>query len=171
MSNQDLHVLNGRSAGFVTRLVAFFIDLVIVSGMVALGGWIAVLADNTLEAFDIDVRANLAAVYVVLVPFIIGLYFVMLWSLTGRTFGKSLLGLRVINKDGRPPTIGRSVVRLLGYAVSAIVFWVGYLWVLIDDERQAWHDHFARTWVIYDYTRSAAGETYEGYIDQSQGSS
>lgn len=164
MSNEnDFHVLNGRVAGFVTRLFAYVIDVAVVAGIVALGGWIAVLIDNTLSSVNIDPRIDMATIYVFMIPFIIALYFVMFWSLTGRTIGKWFMGLRVVAKDGKPPSIGHSLIRVFGYAVSAIVFWVGYLWVLIDDERQAWHDHMARTFVVYDYSRRPSGQTYDDY--------
>lgn len=169
MTNRnDMHVLNGRAAGFVTRLFAFAIDLVVVAGILAIGGWIAVLADDTLERVGVETRASLSSIYVVLIPFIIALYFVMFWALTGRTIGKSLMGLRVVSSSGQSPTIGRSIIRILGYGISAIVFWVGYLWVLVDKNRRAWHDHMASTWVVYDYARPSAGETYEDYLEQSE---
>ena len=76
------------------------------------------------------------------------------------------MGLRVVNQDGRPPTIGRSIVRALGYALSALAFWIGYVWVIIDDERQGWHDHMARTWVVYDYSRTSSSEMLNEYLEE-----
>ncbi|HSJ72520.1 MAG TPA: RDD family protein [Acidimicrobiia bacterium] len=161
MTKRTEHILNGRTAGFVTRLFAFVADAAVVAGIIAIGGWIAVLIDNVIAQVGLDLRISLGAIYVFLIPLIIGLYFVMFWSLTGRTIGKWLLGLRVIGHDGHPPTIGRSILRVGGYGLSAIVFWIGYVWVLFDDDRQAWHDHIARTWVIYDYSRQPAIEFVE----------
>lgn len=163
----ELHVLNGRAAGFVTRLLAFSADLVVLAGIIAVGGWIAVLADTTLETLGVQARTELTSIYVILIPFIMGLYFVLLWSLTGRTIGKWFMGLKVVGSNGRPPTVGRSIVRVLGYLVSAVAFWIGYLWVIIDDDRKAWHDHMARTSVVYDYSRRAPGETYTNFLDQN----
>ena len=128
------------------------------------------LADNTLETVGVDTRITLSSIYVVLIPFIIGLYFVMFWALTGRTIGKWFMGLRVVRADGHPPTLLRSIVRLLGYGLSAIVFWMGYLWVIIDDQRKGWHDHMAATWVVYDYARRSSGEAYEEYLRHSESS-
>lgn len=152
----DTELLDGRPAGFVTRLLAYAVDLAIVAGIIALGGWIAVLADNLLETLGVQIRLSLSALYVFLIPFIAGLYFVVFWALTGRTIGKSIMGLKVVAPSGMPPTIGRSIVRVLGYALSAIVFWAGYLWVLVDPDRKAWHDHMANTYVVYDYSREPA---------------
>lgn len=161
MSRKGEHVLNGRTAGFVTRLFAYVADAAVVAGIIAIGGWIAVLIDDVIAQVGLDLRISLGAIYVFFIPLIIGLYFVMFWSLTGRTIGKWLLGLRVIGRDGHPPTIGRSIIRVVGYGLSAIAFWLGYIWVLIDDDRQAWHDHLAHTWVIYDYSRQPAIEFTE----------
>ena len=159
----EYHVLQGRSAGFVTRLLAYLADLAVVAGILSLSGWIAVLADNVIEQLGLDPGTDLATIYVFMIPFIIGGYFVILWALTGRTVGKWFMGLKVVGRDGLPPTIGRSFVRVIGYGLSAVLMWAGYLWVIIDDERQAWHDHMAKTWVIYDYERLNRGEIYENY--------
>ena len=88
---------------------------------------------------------SLGGAYVFAVPLIIGAYYVGLWALTGATVGKWLLGLRIVGPDGNPPTIGRSVIRFIGYGLSAIVFFLGYIWVLFDEERRAWHDDLAGT--------------------------
>ena len=167
MSDRDLHVLDGRTAGFVTRLFAFVADIAIVAGIVAIGGWIAVLIDGVLEDLGVNVRATLSAIYIFCIPFIIGAYFVMFWTLTGRTIGKWFLGLRVIRADGRPPSIGRAIIRFIGYGISAIVFWMGYIWVAIDNDRRAWHDRMAKTWVVYDYTRERGHAMLEEYLADS----
>jgi uncharacterized RDD family membrane protein YckC len=155
-TGSEADLLDGRPAGFVTRLLAFAADIAIVAGIIALGGWIAVLVDNLLETLGLDPRLSLAALYVFLIPFIAGLYFVVFWSLTGRTIGKSILGLKVVAPSGMPPSIGRSILRVLGYVLSAMALWAGYLWVLVDADRKAWHDHMANTYVVYDYSREPA---------------
>lgn len=163
MSKDEAHLLQGLTAGFVTRMFAYVIDMVVVAGILAIAGWIAVIVDNLIKEIGINVRVDLATIYVFMIPFIIVLYYVMFWSLTGRTIGKWFMGLKVIGLNGRPPTIGRSLLRVIGYGLSAIVFWAGYFWVIVDEERQAWHDHMARTWVVYDYGRRKEGETYNDY--------
>jgi len=159
----EFHVLQGRSAGFVTRLFAYLADLAVIAGLMAVSGWLAVLADTVIESIGLDPRVDLATIYLFMIPFLIGSYYVLFWSLTGRTIGKWFMGLKVVGRDGRPPSIGRSIVRLFGYALSALALWTGYLWIIIDDERQGWHDHLAKTWVIYDYERRDGGQIYENY--------
>jgi uncharacterized RDD family membrane protein YckC len=161
------HALQGRTAGFVTRLFAYVADIVVLAGIIALGGWIAVLIDTVFEKMGLNPNVDIASIYVFLIPWIMGFYFVVFWSLTGRTIGKWIMGLKVIRADGQPPTIGRSFIRFIGYGVSAIVFWMGYFWVLIDSDRQGWHDHMAKTWVVYDYERHQKGEVYASFIERS----
>lgn len=167
----EFHVLQDRAAGFVTRLFAFLADLAVIAGLMAVSGWLAVLADTVIESIGLDPPIDIATIYVVMIPFLIGTYYVLFWALTGRTVGKWFMGLKIVGRDGRPPTIGRSLLRLVGYGVSALVFWLGYAWIIIDDERQGWHDHLARTWVIYDYERRDDGQVYENFqrrADRSQ---
>lgn len=164
----EFHILRGRTAGLITRLFAFGMDLAVLAGILAVGGWIAVLVDSAFEQTGLDVRIDLSTIYVYLIPFIIAFYFVIFRALTGRTIGKWFMGLKVVAANGRPPTIGRSFVRTIGYGLSAVVFWIGYLWVIIDDERQGWHDHMAKTWVVYDYERRKPGEVYEAFLDRAE---
>ncbi len=162
------YVLEGRTAGFISRMLAFFVDLVVVGGILALGGSLAVLFDTMLEQLGIAPRIGASTVYIYLVPFIIGSYFVVMWSLVGRTVGKWFMGVRVVGVDGRPPTSGRSIVRFLGYGISAVALWIGYLWIIVDDERRAWHDHLAKTWVVYEYERRQGGEVYRSFVERAE---
>lgn len=164
--SDDYHILQGRTAGFVTRLFAYAADLVVVAGILALGGWLAVLVDDMVARMGVESRVDIATIYVFSIPLVIGLYFVMFWALTGRTIGKWFMGLKVIGENGRPPSIGRSLLRLVGYALSTVAFWIGFAWVIVDDERQGWHDHIAKTWVVYDYERHKGGELYLDFIEQ-----
>ena len=59
------------------------------------------------------------------------------------------MGLQVVSSDGADLGLGRSVLRFLGYIVSLLPLGAGFLWVLGDNERRGWHDHIARTQVIY----------------------
>lgn len=60
------------------------------------------------------------------------------------------MGVRIARTNGKPLTIGRALLRYLGYWLSAIPLGLGFFWVLVDDQRQGWHDKLADTYVIYD---------------------
>jgi uncharacterized RDD family membrane protein YckC len=67
----------------------------------------------------------------------------------GATPGKRIVGIRVTDADGGG-AIGyrRGFVRRLGYGLGGLVLYVGWLWMLGDERRQAWHDKLANTVVV-----------------------
>jgi uncharacterized RDD family membrane protein YckC len=68
---------------------------------------------------------------------------------SGQTLGKKALGIRVIDfATGGPIGYGRGFIRWIGRTVSAVVFFLGYLWMLWDREKQAWHDKMANDVVV-----------------------
>lgn len=67
----------------------------------------------------------------------------------GTTPGKNLLSMRVVKEDGHPAGFVTMLFReTIGKLISSMVLSLGYLWILIDKDRQAWHDKFASTYVI-----------------------
>ena len=137
----------GEYAGFVTRMVSFIADLVliivIIIGITATGEIVQNFFgfhELTNTMINLWVAASSMAV-------ILG-YFITFWMLTGQTPGLYLMGLRVVRTDGGRVTIGIAVRRMIGYYISAFLF-LGYLWVLWDDQRQGWHDKLAGTFVVY----------------------
>lgn len=68
---------------------------------------------------------------------------------SGTTPGKKLLGMRVIKEDGSPAGWFTMFFReVIGKAISLSIFSIGFLWILLDPERQGWHDKLASTYVI-----------------------
>jgi uncharacterized RDD family membrane protein YckC len=67
----------------------------------------------------------------------------------GRTVGKMALGIMVSDVGGGGP-IGyrRAFIRWAGRLLSAVVFLLGYLWMLWDKENQTWHDKMAASVVV-----------------------
>lgn len=66
----------------------------------------------------------------------------------GQSFGKRFIGLRLVRVDGQPITYKTAAIRLFGYALSLLVFGLGFLWMLWDDRQRGWHDRLARTLVV-----------------------
>jgi uncharacterized RDD family membrane protein YckC len=75
-------------------------------------------------------------------------YFTWFHGLTGQTPGKMLLGLRVAQASGEPMTPGVAFLRTVGSLISALFFWLGFLWVAFDGRKQGWHDKIAATVVL-----------------------
>jgi uncharacterized RDD family membrane protein YckC len=76
-------------------------------------------------------------------------YFVGFWTWRGQTPGMMLLGLRIArDADGTPPGLGRSILRYIGYVISAFVLFIGFIWIAFDSKKQGWHDKIAGTVVV-----------------------
>ena len=75
-------------------------------------------------------------------------YHVGFWTWKGTTPGGMICQLRVVRTDGRPLEFVESLVRGLTGIISLTVAGLGFLWILRDPERQAWHDRVAGTYVV-----------------------
>jgi uncharacterized RDD family membrane protein YckC len=146
-------------AGFVSRAIAFITDIVAmtVAIVVVIALSQAVLSFFTLYGLLGQRIVNSAqfqaivdvALAVIGAAIAIG-YPVGFWVLLGQTPGQWLLGVRIVRVTGKPLTVRRALLRYLGYWLSAIPLGLGFLWVLVDDRRQGWHDKLAGTYVVYE---------------------
>jgi uncharacterized RDD family membrane protein YckC len=75
-------------------------------------------------------------------------YFAGMWAWKGTTIGGIVVNLKVVRLDDKPVTITVAIVRGLGAAFSALVFFLGFFWIAWDKERQGWHDKIAGTVVV-----------------------
>ena len=80
---------------------------------------------------------------------IAGGYFVLFWSTTGQTPGMRLFRLRV-HSSGAVPSVGRSIVRMVGLVLAIVPFFLGFVPVLFDERRRGLPDFLAGTVVKYE---------------------
>lgn len=83
--------------------------------------------------------------------FIVNIWEVVCWS-RSKTIGKQLMGMRVIDAETHGE-VGwwRMLVReVAGKFISAIVFLLGFAWILFDDKHQGWHDKIIGSQVVDD---------------------
>jgi uncharacterized RDD family membrane protein YckC len=153
----------GSYAGFISRLVAFVIDITIISAVIMFATW---FISTTLEMLQVKLFLNtliqshggsdilseypflpiVASVTSLL--FIIS-YHVFFWYTVGQTPGKAIMGIRIVPLRGGRIPLWRAFLRYFAYTISALTLGLGFLWILIDDRRMGWHDKIARTCVIY----------------------
>lgn len=143
----------GRYAGFVTRLIAWIIDQLIVSAVISVTFIVARFVSDTLSINELLNLGDAAQTVMTIIAGVLVLLFVVsynivFWMLAGQTPGKRAMGVRVVRSNGERLDFGASVRRQLGLVVSAILF-LGYLWVLVDNRRQGFHDKIAGTFVVY----------------------
>jgi uncharacterized RDD family membrane protein YckC len=75
-------------------------------------------------------------------------YGALMWKLKGTTVGGILCNIQVVRVDGRVVDWGTSIVRALSCFLSLACAGLGFLWIVFDDGRQAWHDKIAGTAVV-----------------------
>lgn len=69
-------------------------------------------------------------------------------ALGGRTLGKRLFGLTLVDSSGLPPRLARSAARSVLVFASAALLLMGFVLVLFDRKRQALHDKLTGTFVV-----------------------
>jgi uncharacterized RDD family membrane protein YckC len=79
-------------------------------------------------------------------------YLAAAWTLTGRTVGKQVFGLRAIQADGARLSRRRAVARAAWCAVFGIP---SLLWAGVSSRNAAVHDIVLHTAVVYDWSQHA----------------
>jgi uncharacterized RDD family membrane protein YckC len=146
--------------GFWKRAAAAAIDL---AGVVPLAMLVVLvvgkLAHVTLPQrvglFDVDMWIDLvlatdpALVMGLTLLGAIGMIYLLVCHIAlGRTLGMRLLGLRIIDVYGDPPSPARSAARCAGYLAGVATLFLGFLWMGFDSEKRALQDWIAGTYVI-----------------------
>ena len=121
-----------EKAGFWRRFGGAFIDGLVI-GVIRLV--VAFVLDST-TASGISLLVSAA-------------YFTYFHGTSGQTPGDAAVSVRIVDVDGGGSIgFGRAFIRWLVSIVSAMVFLLGYLWMLWDSEKQCWHDKAARDYVV-----------------------
>ena len=75
-------------------------------------------------------------------------YFTLFHGSTGQTIGKKMMGVKVVPSTGGMMNYRKAFIRYLGYIISVIPFFLGFLWIAFDKNKQGWHDKIAGTYVV-----------------------
>jgi uncharacterized RDD family membrane protein YckC len=79
---------------------------------------------------------------------VVAAYAAIMWKLRGSTVGGIVFDLQVARLDGRLLDWETAIVRALACFLSLAILGLGFFWIAIDPERQAWHDKIAGTVVV-----------------------
>ena len=143
-------------AGFVTRAIAFAIDVALIDLAAVI---VAIVVGLGISAFEVpDVVVTIAVA--------VGARSTSRGSWATSSCSGPPLGRRRAPASwasawyARPPvgkcTWRAAIVRLAGMALAAIPFFAGFLLILVDDRRRGLHDRLARTVVVYAAVRSVS---------------
>jgi uncharacterized RDD family membrane protein YckC len=82
-----------------------------------------------------------------LIALLVGFYGTF-WTRRGQTLGMASWRIRVERTDGALLRWRDVFVRIAAATVSLLAAGAGWLWVLVDQERRAWHDILSHTRVV-----------------------
>lgn len=145
-----------RYGGFFRRALAFGIDFVTILLLSALMGVMAHIGYKVGLAahgrfVSMDNATPLFAILTFAWIFLAAAYFVVFHGMAGKTVGKWLLGLRVVDSEREALSYRRAMLRwigLIGFGCATLGF--SCLWIIWSGEKRGWHDYLARTWVVRD---------------------
>jgi uncharacterized RDD family membrane protein YckC len=150
----EARALQGHRAGFASRVVADLVDfgvawLLGLSALVAAGvvGYLLTGPPLRLPVLPNWLDASAGAAIAV------G-YLTLSWSATGRSVGKQIAGLRVVDRAGRRLSLWRAFSR----AVLYVLFPAGLLWILASRRNASLQDLVVGTAVVYDWAYHPADE-------------
>lgn len=91
-----------------------------------------------------------AAIAVGLIGYVvIAVIYIRALGRTGQTWGRKIVGIRVVGKDsGQPLGVWRALGRTLVEGIVSGNCFLGFLWMLWDKDNQTWHDKIVSSVVV-----------------------
>jgi len=150
----EARALQGHRAGFASRVVADVLDLGVawllgLAMLVAAGVVRYLLTGPPLRLPVLPNWLDAGAFAAVAVA-----YLTFSWAATGRSVGKQVAGLRVVERTGHRLSLWRSFIR----AVLYVLFPAGLLWILASRRNASLQDLIVRTAVLYDWAYQPADQ-------------
>lgn len=134
------------TAGLLRRLGAMVYDLLLVAAIALVVTGALMLATGG----PITPEQSPVAYVVLRVTLLVTIagFFVFFWTRRGQTLGMAAWRIRLERDDGCKPTWGDALKRLAAACLSWLPAGLGFLWLLVDRNRLAWHDRLTHTRVV-----------------------
>jgi uncharacterized RDD family membrane protein YckC len=145
----------GHYAGAVTRFSAYVVDQALMAGVFAATVAIVTFAVSLVTRDQVSVKVP---TWLLVTSWAIWwvVYFSYPWAVSGRTPGMSLLGIRVVQRDGSRLRPRQAFVRAVTLPISFLILGLGFVGIIFGRERRALHDRFAHSAVVYSWDARAA---------------
>jgi uncharacterized RDD family membrane protein YckC len=123
-------------AGVGSRFVSYLVDSIILA-VIGYGLAFVIMAIGA---------SYMPAMYA---PILVGLAYFTYFFGSGQTPGMKVMNIKLIRTDGDSEIgYGKGFLRWIGMQISALVIGLGFLWILIDKNKQGWHDKIADVYVV-----------------------
>ena len=131
-------------AGSSKRIKAYVIDEMLITLIVMVAFWENFAKEENIEV----VIQTINSLFFVVIGLKV-IYQTLFVYLYGATIGKIITKCMVVAYDDfSKPSLMASFIRANGRIVSEMIFYVGFIWAFMNQERQTWHDKMARTLVL-----------------------
>ncbi len=131
------------AAAFWPRIVAKIVDVVIVASVLALAALVVRFRRSGLQG---DMGVGVPELILIFLLVISPLYTVLSEDFAGKTIGKWLMGLRVVQESGARIGLGQAFVRQLALVFQVFVF--DCLFALFTEKRQRACEVLSKTRVV-----------------------
>ena len=149
-----------KQVGFSKRLGAYLIDIlpiVFVIGILAyfFFGFDKILSEYLQNSQEFETRKAFLSDRnrIRNLSFILWLLYCMIMEASPyqATFGKKLLGMKVVDNEGNRLSLARSFARNITKILSILPVCIGFLWIVFSKKKQGWHDMLSGSYVVSRY--------------------
>ncbi len=141
MNDITQNLENAAEPGLFRRLAALLYDSVLVAALMAAAFTLVYLPLATVFGME-DIRNYpLYKAAMTIWMFAVGVGFhLWFWTHGGQTLGMRAWRIMLFSNDGRSPNLKQAIVRYAVAIFSLAALGLGFLWILIDPQKRAWHD-------------------------------
>ncbi|MET0065145.1 MAG: RDD family protein [Candidatus Thiodiazotropha sp.] len=133
---------NAAIPGFFRRLGAILYDLLLLTALIFVA-----TAALTLPFGSPD-HGWLVVFQIIIFEIIPLLFFTGFWVGGGQTLGMRAWRLKVVRLDGADLSWSDALKRHLSALLSVYLLGLGFLWILVDPDKMAWHDRISKTRLV-----------------------
>ncbi|WP_456407250.1 RDD family protein [Thiolapillus sp.] len=149
MNENTLNLENAAVPGLFRRLAAIFYDAVLVAALVAAAFTLVYLPLATGFGLENIKDYPLYQTAMTIWIFSVGIGFhLWFWTHGGQTLGMRAWRIMLFSDDGRSPSLKQAIVRYAMAIVSLAALGLGFLWILVDPQKRAWHDIVSGTRLV-----------------------
>lgn len=150
--------LLGYPAGFASRFLSLAIDLLLMVLILAIVSLLlnevttltrsfwASLTGKELPSYLTELMYSVSGIFIVN-----AIYFIFFWTFMGKTVGGIIVGLRLVDRNGKKPSFWRCAFRfLVEFGIPGMLV-LGSIWIFINPRRRSIFDLISKTFVVYDW--------------------
>ncbi|MCU7931575.1 MAG: RDD family protein [Candidatus Thiodiazotropha sp. (ex Codakia rugifera)] len=140
--NPSIDLADYVAPGFLRRLAAILYDSLLLVALLFVATAVITLPLGSLEG------SNLLLFQFFIFEIIPLLFFTGFWTWGGQTLGMRAWRLRLVRTDGKAVNWGDAMKRHMAALLSLLLFGLGFIWILFDSQKLAWHDRISKTRLI-----------------------